>query len=81
MIFGFGSGQDVLDFRTLDADAATPGNQAFAFGGEVGQGNTVWAVDLGGDIVVRGDTSGDGIADFEVRLADLGAVAPGDIWL
>lgn len=62
---------DQIDLSTIDADTLTDGDQAFAFLGTAAFGNH--AGELRYDVVrsnvyVSGDTNGDGVADFVIRL-------------
>jgi Ca2+-binding RTX toxin-like protein len=76
------SGEDRIDLRTIDADEDTLGNQAFrwvnrndldaAFTGKDGQLRF-------SNGVLRGDTDGDKVADFEIRV--VGFFSSGDVIL
>jgi Ca2+-binding RTX toxin-like protein len=76
------SGEDRIDLRTIDADEDTLGNQAFrwvnrndldaAFTGKDGQLRF-------SNGVLRGDTDGDQMADFEIRV--VGFFSSGDVIL
>jgi Ca2+-binding RTX toxin-like protein len=78
----FLSGRDRIDLRTIDADEDTSGNQAFrwvdrsdldaAFTGRDGQVRF-------SNGVLRGDTDGDRVADFEIRI--FGSFSAGDVIL
>lgn len=62
---------DKIDFSGVDADSLTDGDQAFSFIGNAAFGNH--AGELRYEIVrsnafVSGDTNGDGVADFTIRL-------------
>lgn len=70
---------DRINFALIDADAATAGDQAFAFIGTaafaangVGQ---VRYTNSGADLAVQADVNGDGIADMEIILQGLNGQA------
>jgi Ca2+-binding RTX toxin-like protein len=70
---------DKIDLSTIDADTdGSPGNQAFKFIGAAGfhgiDGELRFAAGL-----LQGDTNGDKVADFEVRI--VGALLAGDMFL
>ena len=60
-----------LDLSRIDAIAATLANDAFSFIGTAAFGNVAgqlrWT-DTGGELVVEGDVSGDGVADLTILL-------------
>ena len=67
-IKGFGHGMDVINLSGIDADSHTIGDQAFHFIGDQLFSQT-------GDLryhlgVISGDTDGDGLADFSIRIAN-----------
>lgn len=64
--------EDTINLRLIDADATTPGDQAFAFIGTAAFSGGAGELRLAGKIV-WGDVTGDGLADFQVGLAN-GAV-------
>ena len=80
-VYDFTTGVDDFDLRTMDANAGLAGDQAFAFSGTTARANAVWYVDIGSDIVIRGDTTGDGVADFEIQVVGVNSVAAGDFLL
>jgi Ca2+-binding RTX toxin-like protein len=59
---------DRIDVSGIDANTGTAGNDVFIFGG-AGVGHLT-LVDIGGDTVVRGDTTAGGGFEFEVVIAD-----------
>lgn len=81
LIQNFVSGRDDIDLSGIDANTARTGNQAFTFNGTTAKANAVWYVDIGSDLVLRGDINGDGRADFEVQLANLNQIRAGDFLL
>jgi Ca2+-binding RTX toxin-like protein len=73
---------DRIDLSIMDAVAATSENDAFVFigaagftSGTPGQVRAYYNAALGG-MVVQGETTGDGVADFQILLT-----APGDLGL
>ena len=66
------SENDKIDLQTIDADTTAGGNQAFDFiGGAVFSG-TAGELRLAGGFLT-GDTNGDGIANFEIKVTGIGA--------
>jgi len=80
-IFNFVSGIDDIDLRAIDANAGMAGDQAFTFTGNTASAYGVWAMAVGSDMIVRADTNGDRVADFEVMLAGVQSVNAGDFLL
>jgi Ca2+-binding RTX toxin-like protein len=85
-IFQFDSGEDLIDLASIDADTDVSGNQSFdeflgeqdrAFGAE----NSLWYVDTGKHLVVRGDVTGDGQFDFEIQVNNLNSLVENDFIL
>jgi Ca2+-binding RTX toxin-like protein len=68
-------GQDRINFKDIDADAVTTGDQAFAFLGTAAFGATgtgqIRFQNSGADLLVQLDVNGDGAADMEVVLQGL----------
>lgn len=81
VIQNFVSGRDDIDLSGIDANTTRAGNQAFTFNGATAKANAVWFVDIGSDLVLRGDVNGDGRADFEIQLAALNQIRAGDFLL
>ncbi|RJL04789.1 calcium-binding protein [Paracoccus siganidrum] len=80
-IFDFVSGIDVIDVSALDANSRRAGNQDFAFSGTSAQANSVWYSRQGDDLLVQGDRTGDGQADFAFWLRDLDRLTADDFIL
>lgn len=82
-IHDFVSGIDLIDLSGIDANtrATAAGDQAFLFSYTTAQAHSVWYTKSGSDLTLRGDVNGDKTADFEIRLADLSALAIGDLVL
>ncbi|MGO1078938.1 M10 family metallopeptidase C-terminal domain-containing protein [Inquilinus sp. CA228] len=70
-IVDFHQGEDLIDLSAVDADGTEDGVQGFAFiGNEVfhGEAGELRYEHKDGDTLVLGDTNGDKIADFEIKL-------------
>ena len=80
-IQNFVHGTDKIDLNGIDANTATDGNAAFAFGGTVAAGYSIWFAAVSGGIVVRGDIDGNTTADFEVFVASVASVTASDFVL
>ena len=75
---------DRIDLKGLDADAGQRGNQAFAWIGSHGfhkHAGELRAARVSGGVLVSGDTDGDGVADFAIRLKGVAAMLKGDFVL
>jgi Ca2+-binding RTX toxin-like protein len=83
-IKGFVSGQDRIDLTHIDAVAATEANDGFTFIGSAPftAAGQLRAVNVAADVwQIEGDTNGDGIADFVIRLEQTPLVAAADFML
>jgi Ca2+-binding RTX toxin-like protein len=76
-------GGDTLDLSAIDADTKSKGNDAFNFiGANVGfskAAGELRTVVQGPDLVLEGDTDGDGKADFSISLVGIAAIDAGDM--
>jgi Ca2+-binding RTX toxin-like protein len=74
-ITDFVIGTDKLGFALMDADAVTPGDQAFSFLGTGAFSNTgvgqIRYQNSGANLLVQIDSDGNGVADMEVVLQGL----------
>jgi hypothetical protein len=73
-ILDFGRGKDVIDLSALDARDHTSDDDGFTFIGRArfsGDAGELRYGVKGGDAIVRGDTDGDGHADFAIRVVDI----------
>jgi Ca2+-binding RTX toxin-like protein len=81
-IMDFETGIDRIDLRGVDANIATAADNAFvavaAFTGVAGQ--LIQRV-VGTNLFLEGDVNGDGVADFAIQFAGIGAISAGDILL
>jgi Ca2+-binding RTX toxin-like protein len=68
------AGDDVLDFSGIDANASVSGDQAFTWNNDTAAANSLWYSamthngDGSADMLINGDTNGDGVADFQVMV-------------
>lgn len=63
------AGGDRIDLSLIDADFTRGGMQDFAFGTARGTGR-VWALDMGGNTLIRANVDGDRAAEFELVIED-----------
>lgn len=80
-ITDFHRGSDLINLRAMDADLQTSGNQALKFGGVTATANGLWYVQSGKDLYLRGDVTGDRIADFEIKLVGVSSLSTDDLIL
>lgn len=86
IIEDFDSGEDVINLQRVDANAARNGDQAFLqFAGERSfsffLANSLWTVDAGDNLVLRGDFDGRPGADFEILLMGIDTIVRNDLVL
>ena len=75
---------DRIDLRLVDANSTRDYDQAFAFIGNAAFSGTAGELryrQLSGNTYVLGDTNGDGVADFWIRLDGLHSLNAGDFVL
>ncbi|HWU92871.1 MAG TPA: calcium-binding protein, partial [Sphingomicrobium sp.] len=75
---------DRISLSPVDANTTLSGNQAFHFLGSSAFDGTAGALhyeQTGGNTYISGDTNGDGIADFMIRLDGLHTLSSGDFLL
>jgi len=75
---------DQLDFSNVDANTLTGGDQAFSFIGNAAFGHHAGELryyQQSGVTYVAGDTNGDGVADFTVRIDALHTLQASDFIL
>ena len=83
-ITDFLRGTDKLDLSSIDARSALTGNQAFTwistqvFHHKAGE---LHYVRSGANVVVEGDVNGDAVADFQIQLNGISALATTDLYL
>lgn len=81
IVYDFVSGIDDFDFRSIDANTAVAGDQAFIFSGTTAAANSIWFVASGSNLSVWGDNNGDTTADFEIVVAGLNTLVASDFLL
>lgn len=81
VFLNFEVGRDVIDLQEIDADWNTGNDQKFDFSGIAPAANSIWYLSLGGDLLIRGDMSGDGVEDFEFEVAGLSSINETDFLL
>ncbi len=84
VITDFVRGSDHIDLRTLDANAAKAGNQVFTWIGTQSFHKVAGELHTGkisSGVIVSGDVTGDGAADFSINVQHVTALAKGDFVL
>ena len=80
-IVDFTSGQDTIDLTAVDANSLIAGDQTFTFIGTAAFGNSAGELryeQISGDTYITGDTNGDGIADFMIKVDGSHTFTSGD---
>lgn len=80
-IHDFRSGSDDISLAALDANTGATGNQSFGWGGKTAAANAVWFKVANGNATVYADNTGDGLADFQLRVIGVTALVQGDFLL
>ncbi|HEX2552891.1 MAG TPA: M10 family metallopeptidase C-terminal domain-containing protein [Microvirga sp.] len=82
-ITDFSSGVDILNLRAIDADALSPGNQAFSYRGDTftGRPGDLIARSYQGTTLIEADVDGDEKADLLIYLSRTDAVLKSDFLL
>jgi len=83
-ITDFTHGEDHIRLNYVDANSLLTGDQAFAFMGTSafdGHAGELRYEQISGNTYVEGDTNGDGIADFVIRVDGLHTLTSGDFAL
>lgn len=80
-ITDFQVGLDQIDLGQIDANTRMGGNQDFSFTGTQAQAHSVWYTQVGANLVIRADVTGDRIADFEVMLTGVSQLSAADFLL
>lgn len=80
VIKDFHRGEDKIDLRSIDAKTTLGGNQAFTFIGKTAFVGKAGQLRFSSGLL-EGDTNGDGVADFQVKVAGLSALSKGDFHL
>lgn len=73
--FGFGGGADLIGLTAIDANAATPENDAFGYVGLAAftAAGQIRVAQDGVDAIVQINATGIGLAEMEIRLANFDA--------
>ena len=74
LVFDFISGVDRIDLSGIDANVFRQGNQAFAFTNIRAAPYAVWTVDIGRNLLVRGDVNGDARHEFEIEVVGIASL-------
>ena len=81
LVKGFSHAQhDKINLQTIDADTTAGGNQSFDFIGGAAFSGAAGELRLSGGLLL-GDTNGNGVADFEIKVTGIGAGAASDFVL
>ena len=80
-INGFVHGVDDIDLRGIDANGGLTGDQAFAWGGTTAKAFGLWGIMSATSVVLKGDATGDGVADFEILLNGISVLDRNDLLL
>ena len=76
--------QDNINLSAIDANPLQAGDQAFSFIGTAAFSGTAGELRMftsGANTIVAGDTTGDGIADFQIQVNGLHNLASSDFVL
>ena len=78
----FRPGHDIIDVHLIDANETASGNQAFIFIGAAAFGDTPGQLRYDPHThLLQGDTTGDGVADFEVNVTNKALIGIDDLIL
>lgn len=81
VIYNFTRAADDIDLSTIDARAPTAANEVFLFKGTAATAYSVWYSVSGSNVIVKGDVTGDKIADFEILVVGVTSLSSGDFIL
>ncbi|EYD75515.1 Alkaline phosphatase [Rubellimicrobium mesophilum DSM 19309] len=81
VINDFRRGVDDISLSGIDANTHVAGNQAFQWGGSTAKAYGLWTVDSSSSILLKGDVTGDRVADFEIQVNGIHALDTGDLLL
>lgn len=74
-------GTDKIDLSGIDGDSNTEANDALVYSASPNVANSVWVEVSGADEIVKGDVTGDGVADFEILLENVTGLSASDFIL
>ena len=75
------SEMDIIDLATIDAKAGVVGNQAFTFIGNQAFHDVKGELHFTATGILQGDTNGDGVADFAIKVAGVSSLVAADFVL
>ncbi len=83
VITDFVSGTDIVNLKAIDANTNLRGDQSFVFSNrfDVGAAGRLVISHIDQDLLVSGDTNGDGLADFTIELQGVSAWVSSDFIL
>lgn len=77
----FVSGTDVISLSAIDANSTLANDQAFAWGGNTALSRGVWWQAVGSDVMLFADSTGDAVADMQIRIAGVSSIVRADVIL
>lgn len=78
----FHHNEDKIDLKGVDSKAGSPAvNDSFSFSATGPKANSVWVVDKGANVLLRGDVNGNKGFDFEIMVQGVGTLDAGDLIL
>jgi serralysin len=80
LIYEFDTGEDKIDLSAIDANTSSSGDQSFSFSDNAAN-YSIWTVQSGSNLVMRGDVDGDATEDFEILFKDIATLDSGDFIL
>ncbi len=81
ILLNFDRGEDIINLSAIDANTDKAGNQKFTgFGSRPGD-HGVWAVQRDGSTILFADVTGDGRADFSLKLAGINSLGADSLLL
>ena len=80
LIYEFDTGEDKIDLSAIDANTSSSGDQLFSFSNNAAN-YSIWIVQSGDNLIMRGDVDGDSTEDFEILFKDTVTLDSGDFIL
>ena len=80
LIYEFDTGEDKIDLSAIDANTSSNGDQSFSFSNNAAN-YSIWTVQSGDNLIMRGDVDGDATEDFEILFKDTITLESGDFIL
>jgi hypothetical protein len=81
IVQSFERGEDKIDLSAIDANAQVAGQQGFSWGGTTAGAYRVWTTPSSSNTLLRGDVTGDGVADFEIQVNAVSGLSSSDLIL